>query len=198
MTKQATDRVVYLQEKYELIWNNNLEWYIRERYQLDKLIGGFSTDRDWGAEYEIRTAHLYLCALHIFQMFNPYPKIAGVVGEESYYRISRKVRKHDPKKERYGTTGWVTFRPLKERIEFSGYLVLGQCLKGYEDYMDFLSPHSCKKLLGITFVKGQPKQIEDFSQEAAEIRNQLTERYGTNPFERELIHTFSRKVSKLR
>jgi hypothetical protein len=125
-------------------------------------------------------------------MFKPYPKIAGVVGEEVFYKA--KNRKREPL-----NSGWVRFSPLLERIEFSGYLVLAQGMKGYEDYMDFASlhPHVCKKLLGITFVKGQPKQVEDFSQEAASIRQQVPKSYLLDENDRDLVSTFSRKVMKV-
>jgi hypothetical protein len=194
MTAQITDRVVCLNERYELIWDGCLVPYINERYQLNLLIGGLTTScyRGYVAEYEIRTAHLYLCSLELFGMFDPRPKIAGIVGEDVFYKPKNKKREPI-------NSHWVKFSLLQERIDVSGYVVLAQTMKGYEDYMDFASlhPHVCKRLLGITFVKGQPKQVEDFSQEAAEIRNQVPLLlHEATKVESECINKFSKKVCK--
>lgn len=194
MTTQITDSVRYLDESYKLIWDGCLVPSIRKRYNLYQLIGGETTEcyRGYVAEYEIQNAHLYLCSLQIFAMFHPYPLIAGVAGEDVFYKA--KNRKREPI-----NSGWVKFSPLQERIDVSGYLLLGQGMKGYEVYMQEAAyyPHACKKLLGITLVNGQPKLVEDFSQEAADIRQQVPKPYLLDENDRHLVGAFSKKVMKI-
>lgn len=193
MTSQIADRVIYRGEKYELLWGNFLEQFINQKYNLRQNTTATTSNcwRGYVAEYTVESAHLYLTELHVFGMGKPFLEIDGKTPIQIFDKSSRKDRKRGMEPLIY--SHWVTYGKIQERLNCTGSLVIGN---GYDGEMWFY-PHRCKKLFRLSIQNGQPKQVTDFSQEAAELRQSINLEVYPNKEEREFIENFRKKVFNL-
>lgn len=174
MTKQSSDYIYWLGEKYPIIFDNFLESYLRNILKIDSR--GYITTwyRGYYAKYEVKTGQLYLIDLEAYAMSKPYPYLDGKQPEEIV------------------SDNWVKYSDLNQRLFGTGYLVIA---KGYIGTGDQFLLHRYEKLIRFDFVKGKPK-IFDLSKKALELRKaHINPKYShvTN-LERKATQKFTHEV----
>jgi hypothetical protein len=184
----------YLGEEYELVQGQWLLSYVSRRYEIDKHwnIDNSAMTHNFVATFEIESNQLYLTQLDI-PADKCDLKIGDVSGEIIYrqYRVRVRGTSNDYEYENFPEV--VRYSPVKEELESSGYMVIVQYLDG-RPFPPPYYPHKYKKLLGMDVVDGKVKEIEDFAQEAEEIRAKFNSELLNTQEKEAIAESFRKKV----